>query len=64
MGPGLNAGYDAKSYLCESLWPGELHNEYLNDRFHQLILRMNRKIKDFVVFDGQFYKLNEENQVL
>lgn len=48
----------SKSYICESLWPGELTCDYLNDRFHQLILRTNRKIKKLIVFDGQFYKLN------
>lgn len=47
-----------KSYICESLWPGELTCDYLNDRFHQLILRTNRKVKKLIVFDGQFYRLN------
>ncbi len=48
----------SKSYLCETLWPAELNSDYITDRFHQLILRTNRKVKKLIVFDGQFYRLN------
>ncbi|HWU42506.1 MAG TPA: hypothetical protein VN132_03675, partial [Bdellovibrio sp.] len=48
----------SKSHLCESLWPSEMETAFLDDRFHQLVQRINRKSKNLIVFDGQFYRLS------
>jgi tetratricopeptide (TPR) repeat protein len=48
----------SKSQICESLWPLEMETAFLDDRFHQLIQRVNRKLKDLILFDGHLYKLS------
>jgi hypothetical protein len=53
----LIAAPRTKTYLCETLWPHDLDCDYLDDRFHQLVLRTNRKTSRLIVFDGQFYRL-------
>lgn len=54
----LSASPKSKSHLCECLWPDEMTTDFLDDRFHQLVQRLNRKIKGIVVFDGQLYRLS------
>lgn len=49
----------SKSQICESLWPLEMETVLLDDRFHQLVQRVNRKIKNLVIFDGYLYKLSK-----
>ena len=49
----------SKSQLCESLWPSEMETVLLDDRFHQVVQRVNRKHKDLILFDGHHYKLSK-----
>ncbi|MNK86480.1 hypothetical protein D3C87_1063930 [compost metagenome] len=53
----------SKSQICESLWPLEMETAFLDDRFHQLIQRVNRKLKDLILFDGHLYKLSKSMKV-
>lgn len=53
----------SKSQICESLWPLEMETAFLDDRFHQLIQRVNRKLKDLILFDGHLYKLSKSLKV-
>jgi tetratricopeptide (TPR) repeat protein len=52
-----------KAHLCESLWPSEMETAFLDDRFHQLVQRVNRKLKGLVLFDGHLYKLSRPMKI-
>ena len=60
----LAAGPRSKVLICESLWPTEMATEFLDDRFHQLIQRVQRKVNGLVLFDGTSYRLSEHLQSL
>ncbi|MNL22508.1 hypothetical protein D3C87_1438580 [compost metagenome] len=54
----------SKASLCESLWPSDMDTEFLDNRFHQLVQRINRKLKAMIIFDGHHYKLSKKLQQL
>lgn len=56
----LADGPRSKKVLCESLWPADTEVMFLDDRFHQLVQRVQRKAKGLIVFDGQNYRLSED----
>ena len=56
----LARGPQTKSVLIEQLWPEYAHLETLDNRFHRLISRMNKKIPEMIRFDGSRYNLNIE----
>lgn len=52
----LSRGPVDKHTLCESLWPEACRTENLNDRFHRLISRLNKKL-NVIEYDGASYRL-------
>lgn len=49
-----------KDEICVHLWPGEQKSELLRTRFHSLVKRINYKIRDFVLFNGETYHLGKK----
>lgn len=52
-------GPQSKIYLCEILWPEALESLFLDDRFHQIMKRLNQKLNKRIHFDGALYSLRK-----
>ena len=50
----------SKALLSEILWPEQHMVRAVDDRFHRLVSRLNKKLGNVIEFDGQFYRLNVE----
>lgn len=60
----LMDGPRTKVILCESLWPADMETVFLNDRFHQMVQRVQRKTNGLIEFDGHAYRLTETLKLL
>jgi len=47
----------SKQLLIEALWPSQGETQLLDNRFHRMISRLNRKLKGGIEFDGKHYHL-------
>jgi tetratricopeptide (TPR) repeat protein len=54
----LMKGPQSKELVCEVLWPEFSTSENLDDRFFRIKNRLQQKIGNFIVFDGQRYLLS------
>ncbi len=55
----LMRGRSSKALLSEILWPEQYQVRAMDDRFHRLVSRINKKLGNVIAFDGQFYRLNQ-----
>lgn len=56
----LSSQSGTKDDICTHLWPGEPKSDLLRTRFHSLVKRINYKIRDFVLFNGETYHLGKK----
>lgn len=56
----LSSQAGTKDDICTHLWPGEPKSDLLRTRFHSLVKRINYKIRDLVLFNGETYHLGKK----